>query len=203
MNKEEKFIKYLDDQLTVAERLSFEEELSQSVDLQSEFKKYVNINLQISELKKFESNQLYFNSLLTRFREKRKIQSKAFNFRKVGFAFSSILMLVVSFMIFNLNYSENESMDLFTFTESLSPEEKIELLKTVNDETSTAYLIRLSPDFIKNNLEDGLVDIADKNQIAISYNMDLDNFEEIITAEEFENIYTELLSMTFFNEEKL
>lgn len=203
MNKEEMIIKYLDNQLSAAEKLNFERQLSESAELQSEFRKYADINAQIDELKEIESNQLYFNSVLSRFQKKRKAQSRVFILKNVGYAFSLIVMVIVSFTVFNLFYSENESTNLIKFTESLTTDEKIELLSTLNGETTTEYLNKFYADFYGSSIETGLADISDKNQIAVSYNLDINNIEEIVTDEEFENIYHELLSMNFFNEEKL
>jgi hypothetical protein len=200
---EEMIIKYLDNQLSEAEKLNFEWQLSESAELQSEFRKYADINAQIDELKEIESNQLYFNSVLPRFQQKQKAQSTIFTFNNFGYAFSLIIMFIISFTVFNLFYPGNESENLIKFTESLTTDEKIELLSTLNGETTTEYLNKLYSDFYGSSIETGLADISDKNQIAVSYNLDINNIEEIVTDEEFENIYHELLSMNFFNEEKL
>jgi hypothetical protein len=203
MNKEETILKYLDNQLSAEEKLNFEKQLSESVELQIEFRKYADKYAQIDELKEIESNQLYFNSILPRFQQKRKAQSRVFIFKNLGYAFSSLIMLIVSYTVFNLFYSENEYADLIKFAESLTTDEKIELLSTLNGETTTEYLNKFYADFYGSSIETSLADISDKNQIAVSYNLDVNNIEEIVTDEEFENIYNELLSMNIFNEEKL
>ena len=203
MNKEETIIKYLDSRLSAEEKLNFEKQLSESAELQIEFRKYAEIYAQIDELKEIESNQLYFNSILPRFQQKRKAQSSVFIFKNVGYAFSLLIMFIISFTVFNLFYSENESANLIKFTESLTTDEKIELLSTLNGETTTEYLNKFYTDFYVSSIETSLADILDKNQIAVSYNLDVNNIEEIVTAEEFENIYNELLSMNIFHEEKL
>lgn len=196
-------IKYLDDQLSEEEKHNFERQLSDSAELQSEFKKYADINAQIDELKEIESNKLYFNSVLPRFHRKQKDQSAVFSFKNVGYVFSLVIMLIVSYNVFNILYQGNESANIIKFTESLTTDEKIDLLSTLNGETTTEYLNKLYSDFYGNNIETGFTDISDKNQIAVSYNLDVNNIEEIVTDEEFENIYNELLSKNFFNEEKL
>ncbi len=203
MNKEETIIKYLDSQLSAEEKLNFEKQLSESAELKIELRKYADIYAQIDELKEIESNQLYFNSILPRFQQKREAQSSVFIFKNVGYAFSLLIMFIISFTVFNLFYSENESANLIKFTESLTTDEKIELLSTLNGETTTEYLNKFYTDFYDSSIETSLADISDKNQIAVSYNLDVNNIEEIVTAEEFENIYNELLSMNIFNEEKL
>jgi len=203
MNKEEMIIKYLDNQLSAGEKLNFERQLSESAELQSELRKYADIHSLIDELKEIESNQLYFNSVLPRFQRKQKAQSTVFTFKNVGYVFSLVIMFIVSFTVFNLIYQGNESANLIKFAESLTTDEKIELLSTLNGVTTTEYLNKLYSDFYGSNIETGLADISDKNQIAVSYNLDINNIEEIVTDEEFENIYNELLSKSFFTEEKL
>jgi hypothetical protein len=203
MNKEETIIKYLDNQLSAEEKLNFEEQLSDSAELEIEFRKYTDKYAQIDELKEIESNQLYFNSILPRFQQKRKAQSSVYIFKNIGYAFSLLIMFIISFTVFTLFYSENESANLIKFTESLTTDEKIELLSTLNGEITTEYLNKFYTDFYVSSIETSLADISDKNQIAVSYNLDVNNIEEIITAEEFENIYNELLSMNIFHEEKL
>jgi len=196
-------IKYLDNQLSEVERLNFERQLADSAELKREFKKYADINVQIGELKKIESNQLYFNSLLPRFHRMQKDQSAVFTFKNVGYVFSLVIMFIVSFTVFDLLYQGNESANLIKFTESLTTDEKIDLLSTLNGEATTEYLNKLYSDFYNNDIETGFADIPDKNQIAVSYNLDVNNIEEIVTDEEFENIYNELLRKNFFNKENL
>ena len=203
MNKEEMIIKYLDNQLSAGEKLNFEKQLSESAELQREFRKYTDIYSQIEELKEIKSNQLYFNSLLTRFHLKGKAKSTLFTFENIGYAFSLLIMFIVSFTLFTLIYQGDESANLIKFTESLTTNEKIELLSSLNGETTTEYLNKFYADFYGSNIETELAEISDKNQIAVSYNLDVNNIEEIVTDEEFEIIYNELLSMNFFNEEKL
>jgi hypothetical protein len=203
MNKKEIIIKYLDNQLSEAEKLNFEKQLSDSTELKREFIKYADIYSQIDELKEIKSNPLYFNSLLPRFHRKQKDQRAVFSFKNVGYAFSLVIMFIVSFTLFDLLYQGNESDNLIKFTESLTTDEKIDLLSTLNGEATTEYINKLYSDFYNNNIETGFTDIWDKNQIAVSYNLDVNNIEEIVTDEEFEIIYNELLNKNFFNEENL
>jgi hypothetical protein len=203
MNKEDLIIKYLDNQLTTEDQKNFEKQLSESADLQKEFQKYADVNSKISDLKRIESNQHYFNSVLLRFRQKQQSKSTVFERKNFGYAFSIVVMFIISFMVFNLIYSSNEPERLIKFTESLTEDEKIELLSTLNDEIPKEYLNKVYTDYYQTNIETELTEVEDKNQIADAFNLEIYDIEEIVTEEEFENIYSELISMNFFSEEKL
>jgi hypothetical protein len=203
MNKEDLIIKYLDNQLTTEDQKNFEKQLSESADLQKEFQKYADVNSKISDLKRIESNQHYFNSVLLRFRQKQQNRSTVFERKNFGYAFSIVVMFIISFMVFNLTYTSNEPERLIKFTESLTEDEKIELLSTLNDEIPKEYLNKVYTDYYQTNIETELTEVEDKNQIADAFNLEIYDIEEIVTEEEFENIYSELISMNFFSEEKL
>jgi hypothetical protein len=89
------------------------------------------------------------------------------------------------------------------FAESLSIEEKIELLGSLNGNSSVDYLNELFSDPVQVNFETTVAEIYDKYQIADSYNLYVRNIEEYVTEKEFENIYKELISLNFLSEEKL
>ena len=141
MNREELIIKYLDNQLSPDEKINFERQLSESEILQKEFNKYANFKTQIDELKIIDSNKLYFNSLLSRFQDKMQARNKGMHLRNFGYAFAILAMLIISFAIFNIFYSENNQSDLIRFTESLTPSEKVELLRTLNDDPFFCFTV--------------------------------------------------------------
>ncbi|MBT8378191.1 MAG: hypothetical protein KJN64_03065 [Ignavibacteria bacterium] len=203
MKTNEKIIKYLENQLTAKEKVKFEKQLAESKELQKDFKRYAFVNLQISELKNLESNPLYFNSILPKFWQKQQTHSKAFVLKKYASAFSAVIMLVFSFIFISLIYSEGGTTNMIQFAESLTEDEKIEVLKSLNGNTTTEYLNELYIETIKTNIETELSKVEDKYLIPDAFNVEIKNIEDFITEDEFDNIYYELIGTKFLKEEEL
>lgn len=204
MNKEELIIKYLDDQLSSEEKKAFEIELNSSEELQKEFQSYKKLNFYIDELKQIDQNELYFNSILPRFQERMITRKKSPFVQKFGYAFPFIFMFALSFVVFNLFYSSNTiSTDLVNFTQSLTDDQKIELLSTLNGDFTTEYFTEQYSEYYHQNIENTLSVIEDKNQLAVLYNIEIEEPSDYLSEQEFEKIYNEIISMNFFNEENL
>jgi hypothetical protein len=204
MKTDEKIIKYLDNQLSEKEQELFEEELKNSEELRNAFQKYKSVKNSFDEIKEIESNELYFNSLLPGFRAKLGKKLKE-SFRKnIGIAFSVLVMFIFSFSMFNIFYDSSvRSLSLEEFTASLTEEEKIELLNSVNDELTSDYLDEASSSYYQPDFDETIISNEDKYQLALNYNIELEETAEYLSEQEFERIYNEIISMKFLSEEKL
>jgi uncharacterized protein (DUF2164 family) len=204
MNKEELIVKYLDDQLSSKEKRNFEIELNNSEELQKVFQRYKDLKFKIDELKQIDQKELYFNSILPSFHQKLEKQQKRTVYKNLGYAFSLLFMFAVSFIVFNLFYAENKNpTDLIQFAKSLTEDEKIELLSTLNGDFTTEYFTEQFSEYYNQNIENTLSVIEDKNQLAVLYNIEIENPSDYLSEQEFEKIYNEIINMNFFSEEKL
>lgn len=206
MNNDIRILKYLDNQLTPEEKNKFELELSISAELKMELEKFQAVNLKINKVKQIDTDRLYLNSLVSRFRKKLESNEKGSSFRKLAFVASITVFIIGSFIFYNALYDTlNENNNLIKFTNSLSDEEKIELLKNIETQDYDFSFEYSNLDFenYKTDLRESLSITEDKEQVADLYNIEIEQPADFISEQEFEKIYNEILTMNFFEKENL
>lgn len=197
MKTEEKIIKYIDDDLSAEEREVFEKELSGSISLQKEYKKFLAVKEEIDLSKNIALDNKYLDSILPEFRNRvERPESFTLN-KKVGYAFVVIIAFLVSTVIFNNIVTENNKVnDLQIFTESLDEEQKLNLLENLNGDIEEYYLI--ADNGFSNDLTDLIqTDLEINNDIAEVYGINYNELIDQLSPVEAEKIYNEILRKKF------
>lgn len=197
MKTEEKIIKYIDDDLSAEEREVFEKELSGSISLQKEYKKFLAVKEEIDLSKNIALDNKYLDSILPEFRNRvERPESFTLN-KKVGYAFVVIIAFLVSTLIFNNIVTENNIVnDLQIFTESLDEEQKLNLLENLNGDIEEYYLI--ADNGFSNDLTDLIqTDLEINNDIAEVYGINYNELIDQLSPVEAEKIYNEILGKKF------
>jgi hypothetical protein len=98
-------IKYIEGDLSLQEKFSFEEELKNSQELRNELLRYENFNSLLNETKNPNPDQTYFNSILPEFRKRLEGRKQKRSLSKIAYAFpaAAILFLIFFFLINNRN----------------------------------------------------------------------------------------------------
>lgn len=197
MKTEEKIIKYIDDDLSAEEREVFEKELSGSISLQKEYKKFLAVKEGIDLSKNIALDNKYLDSIIPEFRNRvDRPESFTLN-KKVGYAFVVIMAFLVSKVIFNNIVTENNKVnDLQIFTESLDEEQKLNLLENLNGDIEEYYLI--ADNGFSNDLTDLIqTDLEINNDIAEVYGINYNELIDQLSPVEAEKIYNEILRKKF------
>ena len=101
MMTDERIIKYIENELTSEERIAFEFDLGNSLELKEEFEKYLRVKNETDELNTLKMNPLYLDSIIPEFRNKlRKPKSVSIK-RNLSYAFGVMLVFIVSIVILN------------------------------------------------------------------------------------------------------
>ncbi len=200
MNNDERIIKYLDNDLSPDERTMFEEELRSSVELRKIFEKYLRVRRETEHLKNLKLDQSYLNSSLAEFHS-RIDTNKSFPLRKsLAYAFGLTMLFIISVAIIKTFF--NAQIEIEDFTKSLDENQKMELLEIINGETGVYNLIS------ENFSEDDLVSIIESdlqvdNEIAETYNIELDELVLCLNAEEADVIYQKIINANLLEEDAL
>jgi len=137
MNKYDKLIvKYFDEQLSADERKEFERELEINTDLNNAFENYRKVDELFSTENELLINQDYFNGIVPRFRQKLEKETYIFPFRKIGFSFATILVIISSYLLVQ-NFFFNQGLtndSVQSITHNLSEEEMNELADYISDD---------------------------------------------------------------------
>ncbi len=137
MNKYDKtIVKYFDEQLSVDERKEFELELEINTELKNAFENYRKVNELFSTENQLLVKQDYFNGIIPRFRQKLEKEIYISPFRKIGFTFTTILVIISSYLLVqNLFFNQSLTDDsIKSITDNLSEEEMNELADYISDD---------------------------------------------------------------------
>ncbi len=203
MSNDEKIIKYINNELTQEEKISFEDELNKSTQLKKEYEQYEKIAEQIKLSKSVRLNQDYLNTILYEFHKKNKRSKSVVDKAKLGYAFGILLAFFVSAIIFNnVFWQTSEKVSLQEFTASLNENQKIELLENINGDIEDYVLLAGSVDEMElaDLLQSGL---STNNEIAEVYDIGYTELVGDLSPIEAEKIYNEILSINFSNEVNL
>lgn len=197
MKNDERIIKYLENKLNPDERISFESDLKNSIQLKEEFEKYLLVKKETGELKTLKLKLPYLDSILPEFRSKLEIPKPSQVKRNLGYAFGIMLVFILSIAILK-NYfnKESELIDIQEFTESLNETQRIELLEKLNGESEVYKFIpeNISGSEFNSLLESGL---ELDNEVAEAYDISYNDLMTGLSQQEFENIYSEILNRNF------
>ena len=147
--------------------------------------------------------QGYFNTIVPRFRQSLDKSVKVFPVRKVSFAVAAVIVILFSYLIFQ-NYIFNpgeESNSIQVFTQNLTSDEIDELADYISDD-SQALLNNGEKYQVLDNIDFSLEGIAanvsfeEKLQILTDYS--INDIYNLVSDEEFENAYNEILSKRIF-----
>jgi hypothetical protein len=201
MNNDERIIKYLDGELSTEEKTLFEEELKNSEELSNEYQKYLKVCTETDHLKNIKLTQQYTDNILIEFHEKFD-KRRSLSFRKnLGYAFALMLVFVISVAVLKSLFFNNQT-EIADFTESLTSEQKIEVLKNLNGESTINDII------LDNVSESDLVsliesDLQVNSEIAETYHIDYNEIVSGLTEKEVENIYQKIINTNLLEEASL
>ena len=200
MNIDERIIKYLDDELSAEEKTLFEEELKSSEVLQREFQKYLKVKDETDRIEKLKLDPQYANNILTEFHEKFD-KRRSLSFKKnLGYAFGLMLIFVLSISVLKIFF--NERTNIADFTESLNTDQKIEILKNLNSETTINDMI---PENISETDLVSLIesDLQVDSEIAETYHIEYDEIVSGLSDDEIEGIYQKIINTNLLEEASL
>lgn len=203
MSNDEIVIKYINNELTPDEKLSFEAELNKSTQLKIEYEQYEKIAQQIKVSKSARLNQDYLNTVLYEFHKKKKRSKSFVDKAKLRYAFGILLAFFGSVIIFNNVFWQNsDKVSLQEFTASLNEDQKVELLENINGDLEDYILLA------RNDSEIDLTELLQSelkvnNEIAETYDISYTELVGELSSIEAEKIYNEILSKNFSNEVNL
>lgn len=197
MTTDERIIKYIENELTSEERIAFEFDLGNSLELKAEFEKYLRVKKETNELNTLNLNPLYLGSIIPEFRIKLETPKLVSVKRNLGFAFGVMFVFILSIVVLN-NFLNNESElnEIEEFTQSLNENQKIELLEEINLESNEYNII--SENISDKELVEILVtDIQINSEIAEAYDISYNELMAGLSQQDIENVYSEILNRNF------
>jgi len=197
MDRTERIIKYIEDELTSVERSKFEEELKNSFELKKEFEKYLQLKNETIKLKDVELDKNYLDSIIPEFRKRlQSSKSRGIKF-SLGYAFGIMLAFILSIAVVNYYLSsKSESTDLPEFAESLSDSQRMELLESLETELNSTELFSGN---VSVNEIDRLInaELEISSEVLESYDIAYDDLIVGLEQDEVNKIYNEILSRNF------
>ena len=203
MTNDERIIKYLENDLSSEERIGFESDLKNSSELKEEYENYLRVNNRVKELKDVKLNHAYLDSIILEFRDSINTPKPVTSKRNLGYAFGAIIAMIISLVIFNNIMFENKDMNsVEEFTESLNPDQKFELLQSLNGSIEEYDLISENIDDVElTSLIQSELNI--NNEIAEVYDIGYNELVEELSKNEADKIYQEILNKNFSQEVNL
>ena len=197
MDRTERIIKYIEDELTSVERSKFEEELKNSFELKKEFEKYLQLKNETIKLKDVELDKNYLDSIIPEFRKRlQSSKSRGIKF-SLGYAFGIMLAFILSIAVVNYYLSsKSESTDLPEFAESLSDSQRMELLENLETELNSTELVsgNVSVQEIDQLIN---AELEISSEVLESYDIAYDDLIVGLEQDEVNKIYNEILSRNF------
>jgi hypothetical protein len=197
MTTDERIIKYIENELTSEERIAFESNLGNSLELKEEFEKYLRVKNETDELNKLKLDSIYLDSIIPEFRNKLKTPQSVSIKRDLGYAFGVMLVFIISIAVLN-NFLKDESeiTEIEEFTQSLNENQKIELLEEINLESNDYNIV--SENISGKKLVDILItDIEINNEVAEAYDIGYNELMTDLSQQDIEKVYSEILNKNF------
>lgn len=197
MMTDERIIKYIENELTSEERIAFEFDLGNSIELKEEFEKYLRVKNETDEFNKLKLDSFYLDSIIPEFRNRLEIPKSGSIKRNLGYAFGVMLLFVISIAVLdNFLKDEGKLNELEEFTQSLNENQKIELLEEINL-VSNDYNI-VSENISDKELVDILVsDIEINSEVAEAYDISYNELMAGLSQQDIEKVYSEILNRNF------
>ena len=205
MNNDERIIKYLEGELSEAEKVLFEKELSDSEALRNELYAYKKVLTEFDEQKSFETDAHYFNSIIPKAREKLERKETINPFRKISFAAAFILILVAGYFLFQpLFFSSSENiLTIEELANNMTDAELDEMIDYLLTEDETELIDEDIYNFEEDDLENIIYASTYENKLAIISDFGINDFSADIPETEKEEIYNELINKNFSSEVNL
>jgi hypothetical protein len=197
MMTDERIIKYIENELTSEERIAFELDLGNSLELREAFEKYLRVQKETDELNGLKLNPLYLDSIIPEFRNKLETPKSVSIKRNLGYAFGVMLVFIISIAVLNdfLN-DEGELTEIEEFTQSLNENQKIELLEEINLESNDYNII--SENISDKELVDILAtDMEINSEVAEAYDISYNELIAGLSQQKIEKVYSEILNRNF------
>jgi hypothetical protein len=200
MKTDENIIKYLNDELTQEDRISFEADLKNSSHLRSEYELYLKLQQNIKLSKEVQLNKNYLNAIIPEFRSKTYSKNLVVFKNKIGYSFAVVIAFIISFLIFKNIYLENsEESSIQSFTESLNENQRIEIIENLNGDDEDYVLA--SNNITNTELADLIqAELKINNEIAEVYDIGYSELVDDLSQAEAEKIYKEILNKNFSKE---
>ena len=203
MTTDERIIKYFENELTSEERITFENDIRESDQLREELEKYLRVKNEIANLKQIKLNENYLDSIVPEFRNELAPPKTSNLKRNLGYACGVMLVFIISVVILQKLFTNNSKQsEVEEFTESLSENQKIELLENLNGSLEDYYQISENHTGIKiiNLIQ---TDLKINNDVAEAYDFNYTELVEGLSEIEADKIYQEILNTNFSEEVKL
>jgi len=200
MKTDEKIIKYLNDELTQEDRISFEADLKNSSHLRGEYELYLKLLQNIKLSKEVQLNKNYLNAIIPEFRSKTYSKNLVVFKNKIGYSFAVVIAFIISFLIFKNIYLENsEESSIQSFTESLNENQRIEILENLNGDDEDYVL---GSNNITNTILADLIqaELKINYEIAEVYDISYSELVDDLSQAEADKIYKEILNKNFSKE---
>jgi hypothetical protein len=197
MTTDERIIKYIENELTSEERIAFESDIGNSLELKEEFEKYLRVKNETDEFDKLKLDSFYLDSIIPEFRNKLKTPKSVSIKRDLGYAFGVMLVFIISIAVLN-NFLKDESeiTEIEEFTQSLNENQKIELLEEINLESNDYNIV--SENISGKKLVDILItDIEINNEVAEAYDIGYNELMADLSQQDIEKVYSEILNRNF------
>ena len=197
MTNDERILKYIENELSLEEKIEFEKDLNDTTELRKEFEEYLRVKVETDEIKKVKLNSLYLNSVIPEFRKKLETPKSVSTMRNLGYAFGVMLVFILSIVILkNFLNNETEVNDLTEFTQSLNENQRIDLLEEINSELDDYILI--SENISSEELSDILTtDMEINSEVAEAYDISYNELIVGLNEQKVDKIYTEILNRKF------
>lgn len=204
MNKYDKIIiKYFDEQLSVDERKEFERELEINAELKNDFENYKKVNELFSTASELPVNHDYFNGIVPRFRQKLEKETYISPFRKIGFAFATILVIISSYLLIQ-NFFFNQSLTNYSIksiTDNLSEEEMNALADYISDDYWTPISDQEENQMFEEtdfSLEGIVANVSVEEGVMILSDYEINDIYSLADEKELELAYNEILTKRIY-----
>ncbi len=204
MKTNDEVVKYIDNQMSPSERIDFENEMKNSIELQKKLSGFKKLMQDINQLKSIELDESYFASTIPKFRSRREVLRKFVLFPKLTFGFASILAVALLFVISISRTGRNVIIQKNNIVvKDTSSSEMSSLLDPASDQFNIGYVTKdeeASFDSLMNSVMTKELNLtpSDLSYLSPDQNSDLSTMLHNINDKEADNIYKEILSRRFF-----
>lgn len=202
-NKEEIIIKYLDGQLNPIEKAEFEDSLKKSKELKNLFDEYKMVYNSVESVKKVTLTEDYAASIIPEFRRRLEAKKSVRYNLRYAYGFAALIFIALTLLFISRDLSSDKIGDVQFADNDITDAE----LENIFDQISAEDLLYVYTDEEANKLD--LVyesyysneiiskENADENLFALN-NLDFSDIENILSDEELDLVYNEIINKEFF-----
>lgn len=194
MTNDEKFSKYLFNEMSLEEKQDFEKELDEFPELNDDFENFKKVMNLVTATKTVTLDAGYTQSILPRFRDKIESKSKKSLYIKYGYGFAVLFIAVISYLfIAKMMMEKPDTQKIYS---SLTDDDANYLASELDlnmendyDESSFAKIDSLYNKKLSENIT---ASINDKNISSLSNDISINEIEKYLTDKDIETLYAEL-----------